>query len=98
MEQIDDFCRDNGISHSASSDSYYFTINGINYRVSNHTIAASNRGAFDPLTGEQRRMLYHSGDKDTVCITAGKTRIIQIYTDLKAGRQLDKRGNVIKQI
>lgn len=29
----------------------------------------------------------------TVYIHAGKTRIIEIYNDLKAGYQLDGRGN-----
>ena len=28
MDRIDDFCRENNISKSANSDSYYFEING----------------------------------------------------------------------
>ena len=104
MSNIDNFCRENGISASRSNDSYYFTINGVNYRVSNHTIAASDRGMYehDPITGlvtGKRRESYHDPDdeKNLVCITASKTRIIEIYNNLKAGKKLDKRGNVLKQ-
>ncbi len=95
MDEIDDFCRANGISHSLSSDSYYFTVDGIKYRVSNHTLQASDRGMRDSLTGEKLRDSYHDNDHDLVCITAGKTRIIEIYTALQTGAKLDKRGNVI---
>lgn len=28
-----------------------------------------------------------------ICITAGKTRIMDIYSDLEAGYKLDRRGN-----
>ena len=97
MNDIENFCRENGISASRSSDSYYFTINGIRYRVSNHTIAASNRGMYDSMTGEKIRESYHDPDADLVCITASKTRIIEIYNNLAAGKKLDKRGNVLKQ-
>ena len=95
MTEIEQFCVDNGISSSMSMDSYYFTINGLKYRVSNHTIAASNRKAFS-FTGEQVREKYHRNDEEYICITAGKTRIIEIYNDLKAGKKLDKRGNVVE--
>lgn len=96
MNEIDDFCRDNAIERSKSSDSYYFTIDGQSYRVSNHTIAASNRGAYNEF-GEQIREKYHGNkeDDDVIYITAGKTRIIEIYTDLKNGYKLDRRGNRI---
>lgn len=96
MDEIDSFCRENAIDHSKSSDSYYFTIDGQNYRVSNHTIAASNRGAYNDF-GEQIREKYHGNkeDDDVIYITAGKTRIIEIYTDLKNGYKLDRRGNRI---
>lgn len=95
MGDIDSFCEENGIGRSASSDSYYFTINGVFYRVSNHSVEASNRAAFDPVTGEQRRDLYHEGgrDADTVYIHASKTRIMDIFSDLKSGYRLDGRGN-----
>lgn len=38
MEEIEKFCTEHGISASASKDSYYFVLNGKNYRVSNHSI------------------------------------------------------------
>jgi len=95
MEEIEDFCRVNGISHSLSFDSYYFTVGGTKYRVSNHTLQASDRGMRDSLTGEKLRDSYHNHDDNLVCFTAGKTRIIEIYNAIKAGKSLDKRGNVI---
>lgn len=94
MREIDAFCLEHGIRQSNSSDSYYFELDGVNYRVSNHTIEASNRGAF--LDGVQIRDLYHpNGEAGIVCITAGKTRIMDIYNDLAAGFRLDRRGNRI---
>lgn len=93
MDEIADFCNRNGISQSSRGDSYYFTVNGKNYRVSNHTVDASNRAAFDELTGEQKRELYHADVTDEIQIFAGKSRIIQIYEDLVSGYDLDRRGN-----
>lgn len=94
MTEIEEFCRENNIKQSRNGDSYYFTLNGINYRVSNHSVEASNAAAYDNLTGEQRREVYHEGGREsgTVYIHASKTRIIEIYTDLKAGYELDGRG------
>jgi hypothetical protein len=94
MRDIDEFCASHGIQQSAGGDSYYFAINGKKYRVSNHTVEASNAAAY-AWTGEQTRPLYHDGGRnaDTVYIHAGKTRIIEIYTDLEAGFSLDGRGN-----
>jgi hypothetical protein len=95
MREIEKFCEDNGIHASASRDSYYFTIDGQDYRVSNHSVEASNAGAYNWL-GEQVRDLYHEGGRDSsiIYIHAGKTRIIEIYENLKAGKQLDGKGNV----
>lgn len=96
MDMIDDFCSKNNISRSANSDSYYFEINGQKYRVSNHSVESSNRGAYEEGTHEQIRELYHpeGREKDTIYIHAGKTRIMEIYENLKAGKELDGRGNV----
>lgn len=96
MDRIDDFCRENNISKSANSDSYYFEINGQKYRVSNHSVESSNRGAYEEGTHEQIRELYHpeGREKDTIYIHAEKTRIMEIYENLKAGKELDGRGNV----
>ena len=102
MDEVERFCDEHGIRTSASMDSFYFAINGEQYRVSNHTVAASNAGRFanDPITGEwvETRAKYHDDgefDHDHE-ITAGKTRIIDIYNDLVAGRKLDKRGRRIQ--
>ncbi len=94
MDQIKTFCNENGINYSKTCDSYYFHIDGVNYRVSNHTVELSNRKAYDEF-GNQIREEYHPGGRkeSTVYITAGKTRIMDIYNDLKSGYQLDKRGN-----
>lgn len=95
MQEISAFCAKHGIQQSLNGDSYYFVINGQNYRVSNHSIEASNAAAYDELTGEQLRELYHEGgrEQDTIYIHASKTRIIEIYNDLTAGYELDGRGN-----
>lgn len=96
MSEIDQFCADNGIQPSMTNDSYYFMVNGQEYRVSNHTVAASNRGAYDEF-GNQVREKYHPNgeEKDIIYITAGKTRIMEIYNDLVAAYKLDRRGNRI---
>lgn len=96
MSTIKEFCNNNGIDYSKTCDSYYFSINGVNYRVSNHTVELSNYKAYDEF-GNKIRELYHPNgrEENTVYITAGKTRIMDIYNDLKAGYQLNKRGNRI---
>ena len=93
MDEIKDFCHENGIEHSLSKDSYYFRLNGKNYRVSNHSVEASNAHAYD-MFGNQTRELYHpeGRDDDTIYIHASKTRIVEIYNDLKNGYELDGRG------
>lgn len=85
MKDVRAFCLSNNIDHSRNYDSYYFSIGGVSYRVSNHTVAASNRNG---------ARVYHPGGEveGTVYITASKTRIIEIYSDLKAGFQLTRRG------
>ncbi len=93
MDEIQTFCSENGISQSRNGDSYYFSINGTEYRVSNHSIESSNARAYDEF-GNQIREKYHD---DTRCevvvyIHASKTRIIEIYNDLKQGIELDGRG------
>ena len=92
MNEVDDFCEKNHISQSGSSDSYYFSLNGKDYRVSNHSIEASNSGAY--RDGQQIRPLYHDRNrkKETVYIHASKTRIMDIFKDLKNGYKLDGRG------
>lgn len=99
MDFIRKFCEKNNIQTSKNNDSYYFTLNGTNYRISNHTIEASNKAAFDIDTGMYKRDLYHETERkdDTIYIHAGKTRIIEIYNDLKAGYKLNGKGYKIKK-
>jgi hypothetical protein len=78
MKEIDAFCEQNGISASRTQDSYYFTVNEVKYRVSNHSIRSST---------------YHEDNEpDVVHIHASKTRIMEIYNDLMAGYELDGHG------
>ena len=95
MKEIYDFCTEHGIYASRTNDSYYFTINGVDYRVSNHSVETSNKAAYDEVSGAKQRPLYHDDGRkdDTVHIHAGKSRIIEIYNDLEAGFKLDGRGN-----
>ena len=94
MRAIEDFCREHGIDMSGGGDSYYFTVNGQAYRVSNHSVESSNAHAYN-WAGEKTRDLYHPGGRreDTIYIHASKTRIREIYSDLVSGYRLDGRGN-----
>lgn len=94
MKEIEQFCREHAIDMSRNGDSYYFTINGQEYRVSNHSVEASNAAAYDRMGNKTRELYHESGRKNDVrYIHAGKTRIMDIYNDLKAGYELDGRGN-----
>lgn len=92
MKEIAEFCADHNIEQSRSGDSYYFSVGGQAYRVSNHSVEASNRGAF--VDGVQVREKYHENgrENDVIYIHASKTRIREIYADLNAGYKLDGRG------
>lgn len=87
MSEIDDYCMANGISQSMSSDSYYFTYDGINYRVSNHAVERSI---------DRYGNRYHGDSKEyrenTFCIHAGKTRIIEIHKLITSGVKVDHMG------
>ena len=69
------------------------SIRGVRYRVSNHTVEASNRAAYR-RDGTRRRELYHPDGREegTVYIHASHFRLPQIYMDLRMGRKLDGRG------
>lgn len=97
MDEIQDFCIENGIDMSSTGDSYYFTINDQAYRVSNHSIEASNAKAYN-YWGKKIRDCYHDAkrDPDIIYIHASKTRIIKIYSDLKTGKKLNGRGEIVK--
>lgn len=99
MQKIKEFCDHNEIQYSKDMCSFYFEINAKQVRVSNHTIKASDKGCFyeDIYSGENIKIRdsYHKDKKYDIEITASKTRIIEIYNDLKAGHKLDKRGKRI---
>ena len=97
MEEIDIYCREHGIEQSRTSDSYYFTFNGIKYRVSNHSIEASNAAAYDTLYGKTRELYHPNGrEEGTRYIHGSKTRIIEIYEAVTSGKTIDGRGNIVK--
>lgn len=94
MELIQRFCDENHIDYSNSMDSYYFVLNGVKYRVSNHSVETSNKSATDELGRQVHRVCHEDGrQENTIYIHASKTRIVEIFNDLKAGRILDGRGN-----
>lgn len=94
MSEIKDFCLENGITQSKNGDSYYFIINDQEYRVSNHSIEASNKAAYSDIYGQIRELYHPEGrENDVIYIHASKTRIKEIYNDLKNGYRLDGKGN-----
>lgn len=95
MDDIKVFCSENGITQSFNGDSYYFSHEGKSYRISNHTVSKSDSGMSDFL-GNKLRDSYHINGYD-VEITAGKTRIIEIYNAVKMGKTLNKRGYEVQK-
>lgn len=87
MNQIEEFCKENGIARSFNSDSYYFIANGKAYRVSN-SLRASEEHVYDSISDQH----VHTDDSNTTYIHASKTRIIAIYNDIIAGYELDGHG------
>ena len=96
LSEIRAFCDANGIHCSKTMDSFYFKVRGQAYRVSNHTVEASNKGAIG-RDGRQRRQLYHPNgrEKSVTYIHASRFRIMRIFLDIKMGAILDGRGRVI---
>lgn len=95
MREVEEFVKANNIRQAQNGKSFYFELNGKNYRVSNHTVEASNAGAFN-AEGQQVRELYHpNGRGEEVQIFASPTRIIEIYNAIKDSKQVDGRGRVI---
>jgi len=90
MNEIDDYCRENGISKSNSSDSYYFIHDGVQYRVSNHSVESSVNSYGTHYHGDSNEYRKH-----VFCIHAGKTRLIDIHRLIVSGAKVDHRGNRI---
>lgn len=74
MNEIEEYCANNNISKSLRSDSYYFTYNGVEYRISNHSVEVSVSN-----TGER----YHGNSEEyrnkIFCVHASKVRLIDIH-------------------
>lgn len=98
MEELDAFLEEHwhDVKASMSRDSFYFMYNGTPYRVSNHSIEASNKKAYN-WRGEQVREKYHPDerDKETRYIHASKTRFIEIYNRIMSGIEVDGHGNAM---
>lgn len=86
------------VNASSSRDSFYFSFENKNYRISNHSIESSNARAYSRLTDEQVREKYHDDrrNENTQYIHASKTRIIEIYNAITSGKKVDGHGNVIE--
>jgi hypothetical protein len=88
MDEIFDYCVDNNISASFAMDSFYFRVNGKDYRVSNHSVEASCKNSH----GE-----YHTSgrEEDVTYIHASKTRLIDIHKLIAAGINIDANGREV---
>ena len=94
IDEIDEFCSKNGILHYPWDDSYFFTVNGKECRVCDYTkfFPSHNNYDFNCKKLPPDRLFYGKRGEYDVDIIAGRTRLVQIYNDLKAGYDLDRRG------
>ena len=81
-DDIDEFCRKNGIRQSKAGDSFYFRIDGKSYRISNHTEQYSNMCSRD-LKGRKIRNCYHGRGSRTTTILAQRSEVKRIYEKLR---------------
>ena len=89
MAEIKAFCEEFNIIKNYKEDTYYFELNGNMYRVSN----SSSPLAVDyDEFGNKIKYYEYEG---VILIQASKTRIMDIYMNLKNGEQLDSKGNII---
>ena len=79
--ELTEFCERNGIRRSKYGDSFYFTLQGKRYRISNHSTEISNSWSRN-LNGKQIRRPYHSRRDNTVSIIAPRSRVKAIYEEL----------------
>lgn len=97
MKEITKFCLKNNINIGTNHNSYTFSLNGKNYIVSNfgtddfkkYITKLANQGVKEAVRYLQIL------EKEIISIQASKLRIMEIYNDLKAGKQLDKNGREI---
>ena len=101
MKEIIKFCRANKIYMAANYNSYSFWLNDKRYLVTNYNFddykkylkKLSNQGFYPAAM--YLKMLENEYDDNVIRIQASKLRIMEIYNDLKAGKQLDKNGREI---
>lgn len=88
MSEIEYYCNEHGISFSQSMDSFYFRFNGKKYRVSNHSVEASNRNR----RNSGKEIFHDEGRDEYVNIFASKTRLIEVHKNVLSGAEIDGRG------
>ena len=92
-EKLKKFCAENNITRVQNE--FYFDLFNVHFMVSRNTIKVSNAKSLkekmvllsDPEV-DRTEIIHIKGNKDT---------IIQIYTDLKNGIELDYNGNRVEQ-
>ena len=101
MKQIIKFCMANKIYMAANYNSYSFWLNGKRYLITNYNfddykkyLKKLSNQRFAPAT-IYLKMLENEYDDNVIRIQASKLRIMEIYNNLKAGKQLDKNGREI---
>jgi len=92
MNDVRSFCKANGIRMSGTG-SYYFELYGQRYRVSDHSIEDSNRGAYDKK-GYQRRRLYHPNGREENITYITSNDIEYVYLNLRNGNRVSSNGRV----
>lgn len=78
-EKLTAFCKENGIKRSKRGNSFYFTIEGKNYRVSDHSADFSNRCRF-ASNGKKIRGKYHSDFSNEIWVFGTPKDLERIYT------------------
>ena len=77
--ELSAFCAAEGIRRSRNGDSFYFSAQGKQYRISNHSEEISNAWGKN-LNGKRIRGSYHSPKSRTVSILAPKSKVKEIYS------------------
>ena len=83
IQDIEDYCYKNRIK-VCNNSSYYFSINGMDYRVSDHRLATR------PSSVKER-----FGNDKFYSIIADPLKIVEIHSALKKGKKIDVRGRLI---
>jgi hypothetical protein len=80
--ELSAFCAAEGIRRSQNGDSFYFSAQGKQYRISNHSEEISNAWGKN-LNGKRIRGSYHPRKSRTVSILAPKSRVKEIYSRIQ---------------